>query len=429
MHVQSLQIENFRRFAKLECEFDPQLTLLMGVNGAGKSSLLKAIALPISNALLLGGWIGSLPFERTDVRSIYSEDPSHESWKNVCFPASLTVGLGIGESRAALRIEHSPLGAQMHQSGSFSNEWAQGLQLFLGQTSRWFSSENSAPIPLLARFGVSNPQSGDLQTVAVRPFDEKKQLWERFVDDGIDVARLAQWFQYHEYRSLQEGKEPLVFRAAKDAVISATHAQDIKFVVRENRLMLHFAADGWRPFDELSDGQRRLAGLFMEIAVRASSLNSHLGDRCVAETPGLVLIDELDMHLHPKWQRSVIDDLLAAFPKLQFIVASHSPFLIQSALERGIVIDASTGGQVDSMDHSIEDIAETVMGVEQPQRSRRFLEKRRLAQDYLELMETPTSTPEEREALKLQLDEALADFADDPAAAAWLKMQSVSKGF
>ena len=427
MHIQSLQIENFRRFEKFECAFDPKLTLLMGLNGAGKSSLLKAIALPISAAMQRGGWSSPLAFERDDVRCGYSDEPSNESWKHLVFPSTLTLELETDQGNALLRLEHNGSESQLFQ-GRTPLEREFGPHYFQAQVFRSFSSENVDPIPLIARFGISTPKSSIVMAVANRPFEEKRQIWDRFNSDSIDASSLSQWFQFNEFRSLQEGREPLIYRAAKRAVIAATHAMDIKFVVRENRLMLRFATDGWRPFDELSDGQRRLAGLFMEIAVRASSLNSHLGERCVAETPGLVLIDELDMHLHPQWQRTVIDDLLGTFPKLQFIVASHSPFLIQSALDRGIVIDVATGERASATDHSIEDIAEQVMGVDQPQRSQRFLEMRQLAQEYLELMESPTPTPEAKAALKVRLDQALSVFADDPAAAAWLSQRRIAKG-
>ena len=91
MHIQSLQIENFRRFEKFECAFDPKLTLLMGLNGAGKSSLLKAIALPISAAMQRGGWSSPLAFERDDVRCGYSDEPSNESWKHLVFRSMIFV--------------------------------------------------------------------------------------------------------------------------------------------------------------------------------------------------------------------------------------------------------------------------------------------------------------------------------------------------
>ena len=65
-----------------------------------------------------------------------------------------------------------------------------------------------------------------------------------------------------------------------------------------------------------------------DIARRACLLNPHLGGAVLEETPGIVLIDELDLHLHPKWQRRIIGDLRRTFPKIQFIATTHSPQLI-----------------------------------------------------------------------------------------------------
>jgi predicted ATP-binding protein involved in virulence len=67
-----------------------------------------------------------------------------------------------------------------------------------------------------------------------------------------------------------------------------------------------------------------------DIAYRAVTLNPHLEANILTETPGVVSIDELDLHLHPKWQRRVIENLRTTFPKIQFICTTHSPFLILS---------------------------------------------------------------------------------------------------
>jgi predicted ATP-binding protein involved in virulence len=70
--------------------------------------------------------------------------------------------------------------------------------------------------------------------------------------------------------------------------------------------------------------------LFCDIARRAAILNPHLGGDASSKTKGVILIDELDLHLHPKWQRRIIEDLRRVFPNVQFICTTHSPFLIQS---------------------------------------------------------------------------------------------------
>jgi predicted ATP-binding protein involved in virulence len=155
-------------------------------------------------------------------------------------------------------------------------------------------------------------------------------------------------------------------------VLAAIHAEDISFVIRENALMVRHADVGWRKFSDLSDGQQRIAAIFCDLAMRCASLNSHLGEKAIEATTGVVTIDELDLHLHPQWQRTVIQDLLSVFPNIQFIATSHSPFLLQAAFEQGAVIDLGTGKAVSPPDASIEDIAEHVMGVTPfPQRSKR----------------------------------------------------------
>jgi predicted ATP-binding protein involved in virulence len=212
-------------------------------------------------------------------------------------------------------------------------------------------------------------------------------------------------------------------------VLSAIHAEDILYVARENVLMVRQADVGLRPFNQLSDGQIRIASIFCDLAMRCASLNSHLGAGSIAKTPGLVTIDELDLHLHPKWQQQVVGDLRRVFPLLQFIVTSHSPFLLQAAFEHGSVVDMATGQFVSPSDPSIEDIAENTMGVVLPQRGQRFQAMKAAAMAYYALLEqVPTATPEAKAAIKQQLDDALIPYTNDPAYAAFLEMHRAAAG-
>ena len=65
-----------------------------------------------------------------------------------------------------------------------------------------------------------------------------------------------------------------------------------------------------------------------DIAIKSAQLNSHLGERAIEETPGVVLIDELDLHLHPRWQRHIVSDLRRVFPNIQFFCTTHSPQIV-----------------------------------------------------------------------------------------------------
>ena len=84
------------------------------------------------------------------------------------------------------------------------------------------------------------------------------------------------------------------------------------------------------PVEILSDGVRNAISMVADLAFRAYKLNPHLGANAALETPGVALIDEVDMFLHPSWQQTIIASLRKAFPKVQFIVTTHSPQVLST---------------------------------------------------------------------------------------------------
>lgn len=96
---------------------------------------------------------------------------------------------------------------------------------------------------------------------------------------------------------------------------------------------------------QLSDGVRAAFGLVADIAFRCAKLNPHFGASAALRTHGIVLIDEVDLHLHPSWQQKILNTLQLAFPNIQFIVTTHSPQVL-SAIPKECVRSLDAGGSV-----------------------------------------------------------------------------------
>ena len=117
--------------------------------------------------------------------------------------------------------------------------------------------------------------------------------------------------------------------------------------------------------------------------------------RVLARTPGVVLIDELDVHLHPKWQRGVVEDLRQAFPSIQFIATTHSPFIVQSLrTEELINLEGPTIPHLGNQ--SVETIARGLMGVERTDVSERYEEMVTAAKEYLVTLDEAAKAPAEK---------------------------------
>lgn len=178
-------------------------------------------------------------------------------------------------------------------------------------------------------------------------------------------------------------------------------------------------------FSALSDGYRNVIKIVTDIATKMCILNPYLGKETLKRTPGIVVIDELDLSLHPTWQRRIVGILKDLFPKVQFICATHSPFIIQS-LEPGelttldTILDEAYSGQ------SIEDIAEDIMKVPMAQYSEKKMRMYKIAEKYFSALKEAASE-EELHNLKEALDILAAEYSDNPAYNAWMQQKYLEK--
>ena len=92
------------------------------------------------------------------------------------------------------------------------------------------------------------------------------------------------------------------------------------------------------PLSQMSAGYKSTISLVADIAYRMAILNPQLGTAVLRDTDGIVLIDEVDLHLHPAWQHRILSDLREIFPRVQFVVTTHAPAVISSVKSENLVV-------------------------------------------------------------------------------------------
>jgi len=179
---------------------------------------------------------------------------------------------------------------------------------------------------------------------------------------------------------------------------------------------------------QLSDGEQRLFSLFVDIA---RQLSLQYPDNEIGGGEAIVLIDEIDVHLHPKWQRRIVPTLEDLYRNCQFIATTHSPFVIQATDRQKITsIDPEAPSSLLDGGNSIEDIAEDIQGVSLPQRSVRAEKLSEAATQYFTLLKKRESRAQSVAPAKLLAAEKLyreasEPFTSDPAVHALLKVQLI----
>ncbi len=431
MRIDVLRVTNFKGFAEREWRFHPQFNLVVGENGSGKTSVLDALA------VAAGSWF--LGLRGQDSRHIRPED----------------VRLLATETDAAVHWERQ-YPCVVEAEGEIRNQplsWRRSLRSPEGRTTyveareiKSLAEEADAAVragikkvlPLISYYGTGRlwevPREqgtvSDASQFLEREPTSRLDGYRNSVDPRLSVRTLVRWFAQQSWLSFQRGgKESAVFVAVREALVrNLQGAKQIHFDAKLGEMVITFTDGHRQPFMNLSDGQRCMLALVGDIAQKAATLNPHLNDHALTATKGIVLIDELDLHLHPTWQRHLIEDLRNTFPRLQFVCTTHSPFLIQS-LRSGDELQMLQGMPTAQLaDLSVEEIARGIQGVPETRFSARYAEMKQVARDYLETLEEAVLAPEAKlEQYKQRLASSLAPYADNPAFQAFLEMKRTAK--
>ena len=426
MKIHELEVINFRDFEHQTFHFPEQFTVLIGDNGTGKTAILDALA--IGAGCLFSGFDEVSKLHRLirddEVRRVsyaMGEIPTVEPQYPVSISCSgLVGGYEITWKQILEKVDED----NRHSLNSFE------ILNVSKQLQEKVRKGDSVVLPMVACYGTGRLWL-QKKKQSVEPMKPSSRMlgYVDCLDPESNHQALQRWFQRMEGAALQRRESFGVLDAVKNAIANCIYyCESVNYDFLEAEISTTFKDGRILPFRMLSDGIRSMLGMVADIAYRAAVLNPQLGSEAAQKTPGIVLIDEIDLHLHPKWQRRVIDDLKAAFPAIQFVATTHSPFIVQS-LREGELINLDPQPPAEYHDKSIEDIAENVMGVELPQKSERYLEMMKAAEEYYRVLQEAKDANSERiEELKDRLDELTIPYSDDPAYQAFLKMEREAAG-
>jgi len=202
--------------------------------------------------------------------------------------------------------------------------------------------------------------------------------------------------------------------------------QDIPLEVKLTPRIMMRREFGSLSLKQLSDGEQRLFSLFVDIA-RQLSLQEESNVRHIGAGKAIVLIDEIDVHLHPKWQRRIVPALEELFPNCQFIATTHSPFVIQSVRSDSqlVLLDGHSLAQLGNT--GIEEIAQVVMGVDRPDVGARYAEQVKMAKSFLQLLDEADAAPKEKLERYVKRLSTKLEHAENPAMQAFLELQLESR--
>ena len=189
---------------------------------------------------------------------------------------------------------------------------------------------------------------------------ERNVGYEECLEPSSSYSTFGKWFEYvtkcaqsEQQYSAEVKRNVMLKNAIQNAVdvcLESTGLRDLYYNYRLKCFVVSHPDMGEMVVDELSDGFRSIISMVADLAYRMARLNPQLREDAVTKTPGLVLIDEVEMHLHPLWQQTVLLDLQKTFPMVQFVVTTHSAQVLSSVPAESIRVLA-WGKQFEGVRH------------------------------------------------------------------------------
>lgn len=331
LRIDSLQLINFRCFKEAALSLHPSLTVIVADNGMGKTALLDAIATAMAEYVdfLLDARhsTGILP---SDVRSSDNDES----------PATLTLAAECAGDQVEWSLSRKSATSRRRRG---TKQLAGAIHA--AEMLRQDADARECSLPLFTYYQSTRfAQSTffDQKYSSMRnPPDGRFDAFADYMTPLSSAAHFNEWYSARcraMRNTMAHGGDHLKgalaelssVRNAVRTVLEPTGWSEIDWDNDANCVVVEHTNRGRLPLSWLSSGIRSMVALTADLAHRCASLNPHLGDEAALKTSGTVLIDEVDLHLHPSWQQVVIELLQGAFAAMQFVVTTHSPQVLST---------------------------------------------------------------------------------------------------
>jgi len=363
MKVKSLKMSAFRGIGDMELEFNlTEPTVFIGVNGVGKSSVLDCLA------ILLSRLTSPIQHPTTSGRLFREED--------------ITNGRNETHNEITIEVDDQEVTwslAKVHtRRTKDANTNLVELRKLVEEIHNNLRTNPEFNLDLIVHYAVNRAVIDIPLKMRSKPAFEPVTAYEQSLSGvQINFNNFFQWFRtLEDLENEQKRDNPDYLSDQLEAVRQAIYSLLPNFSnlrVRRSPLRMTVIKRGKELIiNQLSDGEKCLLAMVGDLARRLAIANPSLANPL--EGNGIVLIDEIELHLHPRWQREIIPGLTKTFPNCQFIVSTHSPQVISHVKPEGVYIleRTDTGIVVNQPESSFgrdsNQILEDVMGVpERPQ--------------------------------------------------------------
>lgn len=343
MKIKTIQLQNFRCFENFSAELNEKLTVIVGNNGSGKSSLLDAIAVAIGTFLV--------PFSKASSVTIAKDDVLNKSYDlgsvvelQPQYPVEISAtGLFDGKEIFWKRTLNGAEGKTTVGDSKSIISIAKNL-------NHQIQTGEKPLLPVLSYYGTGRlwAQKRERKSVSKASKFNRQMGYMDCLDAESNEKLMLKWFEKMTLQGAVSGKIAPELMAVKFAIcqcfagITGYKDIDVQFNLDTHELdIVYLAEDNSHKrysMKHLSDGYKNTLSMIADIAYRMAVLNPWLLEDVLKKTPGIVLIDEIDLHLHPRWQQRIIEDLRSIFPNVQFIVSTHAPSVISSVKRENLLI-------------------------------------------------------------------------------------------
>jgi predicted ATP-binding protein involved in virulence len=332
MRIDDLTITNFNGFDQRSFHFNTHFNLLVGDNASGKSSVLDALAVSVGCWFLgLRGYQKSPGIRPDQVRAAAHAHLDSFTFEKQ-FPSRIEcTGVVTGKRFTWAR-------ELQRERGRTTTVNAKSISEAAREAEKQVRAGKEITLPLVCAYGTERLWFEEIhyarknRETSTRRSPSRLDGYRDCLNFTLQETALINWVRDQALSSLQTKTDTVALAVVKKAITMCVEgANSLYYDGRYKDLVVVLEQGGHQLFGNLSDGQRIMLTLVGDLASRAAILNPHLSSDVLLGTPGVVIIDELDLHLHPKWQRRVIHDLKNTFPAVQFITTTHSPQLIGEA--------------------------------------------------------------------------------------------------